>query len=209
MKISCKTTILPAIPQGETRIAIRLDDPESLTWGIYSLTFAEGESAVTIDWGDGSVETVTDTKRIVHTYPSTGTYVVRLSDTISGLACAAPATPAEFRKAYPSRIVSFVTTAQKLTQLTNYAFSYAENLTYFSCIGSGLVKLQSQVFRYCTELSGSLNLKPITSLSALTFFGCDLVTQLVFDNANYETITSLEGFATKFGASKATIRFES
>lgn len=40
---------------------------------------------VIVDWGDGAVETITNTGNVTHTYGATGTYIVRVSDDISAL----------------------------------------------------------------------------------------------------------------------------
>ena len=67
----------------ETRIKIKLDDPASLTWGMYSLTLAEGHEKAVIDWGDGTRTEVTATGAQEHTYAQPGEYEVRISDGIA------------------------------------------------------------------------------------------------------------------------------
>ena len=209
MKIICKTTLLAATAKRETRITINLDDAESLEWGISTLTFADGESGVTIDWGDGTVELISDTKEISHAYPAVGVYTVRISDQISSLGCSASTGPIEFRKIYPPFILAFESTAEKLTAISGYCFSYADHMESFNCEGSGIKELKSMAFRLCDALSGTLRLKSVDTLAPKTFYSCGSVTELVFDNANYEAISALDGFATKFGAENALIRFES
>ena len=48
MTITKKTRLLPP-PFIGTRIMIRLDDPESLTWGMKNLTLAEGREKAIIN----------------------------------------------------------------------------------------------------------------------------------------------------------------
>ena len=42
-------------------------------------------NGVMVDWGDGTVETITNTGDVTHTYDATGIYIVRVSDDISAL----------------------------------------------------------------------------------------------------------------------------
>ena len=196
------------MPGRETRITIRLDDPEMLSWGIFALGFADGESSVRINWGDGCIETVTADKRIGHTYAALGTYTVTLSDTIASLKCSTMNASDYFGSPSALRILAFSTNAAKLRLIDKWCFYRAENMTEFICADSGIQEMSTQSFYKCYALGGSLNLKPVFSLTNTTFSTCEGITEIVFDMANYETITSNPSYDVKFGAKNANIRFE-
>ena len=206
MKIICKTTLLPA-PFVGTRIRIRLDDPASLTWGIYSFVLADGESSVTIDWGDGMVQTFTETQEISHTYPAIGIYEVKISDSIAALRCSSSAADPLYYDGFAPCILSCETNAAKLIKIDRFCFMGARNMVTFNCNDSGVTELSTRCLRECESLSGSVGLKPVTSINSTTFAESPGITELVFSQANYDIISALSGFETQFGALNATISF--
>ena len=57
-------------------------------------------------------------------------------------------------------------------------------------------------------LRGSVCLQPVTSLLSSTFTNCPAVTEIVFDQANYDIISALPGYDAKFGATNAEVLFD-
>lgn len=207
MTITKKTRLLAA-PFVGTRIRIKLDDPESLAWGIYTLTLAEGREKAVIDWGDGASDMVADSSPVIHTYAKTGDYEIRISDDISGLRCSTSSSMPDFRNVYAPMIREFFTNSTLLGTLENYCFDFAINLRVVSCARSGVRKIMKSAFYECISLAGRLDFPGVEFLASGSFRNCTEITELHFDAANEATIRTLSGFDTKFGAENATVFFD-
>ena len=192
----------------ETRIRIKLDDPASLTWGMYSLTLAEGHEKAIVDWGDGTRTEVTASGSQTHDYAQPGEYEVRISDDIASIRCSGASASDPFYAIYSARIVSFTTSAAELARIPGMCFAEASNMTTFGCKGSGVATIESRAFKGCFALRGSVCLQPVTSLLSSTFTNCPAVTEIVFDQANYDIISALPGYDAKFGATNAEVLFD-
>ena len=208
MKIICKTTLLP-FPPG-TRIRIRLDDPASLTWGIFSLTLAEGHSKAVIDWGDGiTVETAE--AQLTHTYAQPGEYEVRISDDIAMLSCSGDTETSPFHVIYAPMIREFRTNATLLEKLGDLCFYEATNIGVFRCEGSALSVVGVSGFGNCPSLVGRVDLPGLVNIDVRAFVGCVNVTELHFRAADEEVIKSSfrwKKSVGKFGAPNATSFFD-
>ena len=192
----------------DTRIKIKLDDPESLTWGMYSLTLAEGHEKAVIDWGDGTRTEVTASGAQEHTYAQIGEYEVRISDDISALACSVKVITSPFHSVYAPMIREVRTTAALLAQLGAFCFGNATNLSAFTCEGSALHSLATNAFRTCTSLAGRLDFPCADNIASKAFYESPGITELHFSKANEETIRALPGYDTAFGAENADVFFD-
>ena len=96
---------------------VGFDGYESLTKSVHVATLADGSSSITLDWGDGTVETHTsDINDAVHTYASDGIYTVKLSDDVADFGWGSPGGVSTARK-NRSGVIGFESTAKKLLTL--------------------------------------------------------------------------------------------
>ena len=206
--ITKKVTLLPAPePITDTRIKVRLDDPNSLTWGLYSLTIAQDTSKAVIDWGDGISEEVTESGSRTHDYARTGVYEVRISNDISELRISAKNATSEFREIYAKAILEFRTAATQLEVLGMNCFYDAKNLSLFKCEGGAVREIRIYAFGLCTKLEGVLDLPDVVKLASTSFPDCPNITELRFSTANKATIDGLSGYGESFGAENAIVTF--
>ena len=207
MTITKKTRLLPA-PFVGTRITIKLDDPESLDWGINVLSLAGGSSFALIDWGDGTTEQTNGAISPVHTYQSCGTYEVVLSDDIETLCFTTGSSESPFRM-YGKRILAIRSRAQNLDSLSTYSLCECDNLTIFDFRHSSLKSLSPRALYKCFNIMGALYLPPsLISLGANSFGNCTGITELHFSKAQEETIKALQGYDKAFGAVNAAVYFD-
>lgn len=210
MTITKKTRLLPA-PFVGSRILIKLDDADSLTWGFTSIKLAERHEKAVVDWGDGTKEEFADCGQLTHTYPQIGGYEVRISDNLSLYRCSERSTGSVFHTVYAPMIRQVHLTSQLLEEVGNYSYMNAANLQAFRCDGSGLRILNSGAFADCISLNGRLDFPEIKDIGVNTFGRCLGVTELHFSTANEETIKALpawEESGGKFGAVNATVYFD-
>ena len=201
-----KTTRLMSVR--ETRIRIKVDDPASLTWGIRTLSLAEGHERAVIDWGDGSRTEVTADGAQEHAYAQTGEYEVRISDDLASLCFSAKAGSSVYRTVYAPMIRAFRSTATLIDQLANGEFYDAANLSAFSCAGTGVREIATRAFTGCTSLVGRLDLPGVERITGTSLSGCTGITELHFSEAHEETIKALSGYETHFGATNAEVVFD-
>ena len=109
-----KATFKVKVLQGETPpepsfvgTRITIDVPaETLRWGANSLTLDAGSSGITIDWGDGTVETFTGSvSRHVHNYERPGIHKVTISDDVRTIMLST--TAGDFKTIYAPMIKAF------------------------------------------------------------------------------------------------------
>ena len=206
--ITKKVRLIPAPePITDTRIKVRLDDPNSLTWGLYSLTITQGTSKAVIDWGDGISEEVTESGSRTHDYARTGVYVVRISNDISELRFSAKTATSEFREIYAKSILEFHTAASRLEVLGMNCFYDAENFYLFKCEGEAVREIRLNAFGLCPKLEGVLDLPNVIKLASNSFPDCPNITELRFSTANKATIEGLSGYGESFGAENAIVTF--
>ena len=205
--ITKKVRLIPA-PFVGTRIRIKLDDPESLTWGMNHLTLADGHDKAIIDWGDGRTDELAASGALTHNFASVGEYMVRVSDDIISLRCSIKSDKSAFKTIYAPMIREFRTNATHLNNILSACFYAAENLSIVSCKGSGLMTLHTLALANCPSLAGRLDLPGISYLYATTLSESLGITELHFSKANEEEITALSGFDTAFGALNAVIVFD-
>ena len=210
MNIIIKTRALSA-PFAGTRIRIRVDDPESPTWGMSDLTIAEDREKAVIDWGDAICEEIAEGGARTHTYARTGEYEVVISDDISGLRCSHLSSASVFRTVYAPMIREVCTSAARLKALENCCFIDATGLTAFTSRQAGIETLAVSAFARCPSLTGRLDLPRVVSIAANSFGGCGAIAELHFGAANEATIKASSAWETsggRFGAENAEVFFD-
>ena len=203
MTITKKTRLLAA---HDTRIKIKLDDPESLTWGMKTLTLAEGHEKALVDWGDGTRTEVTASGVQVHTYAQPGEYEVRISDDVVKVQCLVKNGQSVHQLVYAPMIREFTSNATLLENLGGDGFYKAVNLTTLQC--PGVRELGRWTLQFCTGLVGRLDFPQVSSIGEETFSGSTGITELHFSEANEAVISALPGFTSAFGAENATVFFD-
>lgn len=210
MNIIIKTRVLSA-PLAGTRIRIRIDDPESLAWGMFDLTLADGHDKAVIDWGDGTHEEFAASGKATHTYATTGEYEVRLSDDLEGIRCSYTKTSSPFRSVYAPMIRGFRTTAVRLQTFESSCFNGATNLADFSCASSNVTTLAISAFALCPSLTGRLDFPHAVSIGASAFKDSLGIAELHFGAANEAAIKALPAWTEsggRFGAENAAVFFD-
>ena len=142
--------------------------------------------AITIDWGDGSLNEYTTTGLKTHTYAAAGTYVAKLRG--------------QFASGGNIRFGSDAGNRQRLKSTSAVPYIpglLSFNSTFFGCTGlTGAI--QDDLFRYNTLVS--------TDGFAYTFYGCTGLTGAIpADLFRYNTLVSTNGFIfTFYGCSGLT-----
>lgn len=171
------------------------------------LTLHEDRERAIIDWGDGTQEEIYESDEALHTYARTGEYEVRISDEITGIRFGG-GSEGEYSTLYAPMIESFSSNARRMETLNARCFFNARNMVAFSCEGSSVNSVASRSFVNCESLIGRIDLHGVQSLAVDSFENCPGITELHFAKASEGTITALDGFGVKFGATNATIAFD-
>ena len=141
----------PAPPFVGTRLGLVVTE-DRMGYGINLAYLAGGCASATVEWGDGTSDTVTGTvHKLAHTYASPGAYEVRLSDAFERFSLAG-GTTGPFFDEYPKNLVSVTSNARNLTALLGNAFAYAPNLKTVNLTECAVEKVLSKVFGDCTGL---------------------------------------------------------
>ena len=92
-----------------------------------------------------------------------------------------------------------------VTSIGNYAFDYCSSLTSIDL--PNVTSIGSNAFDSCSSLT-SIYLPNVTSIGRNAFAHCSSLTSIHFAAKNKETIETLSGYSSKFGATNATIYFD-
>lgn len=175
-----------------TRLSVIIPD-NSRTFGIASITLADGSDSASIDWGDGSEPTVVnaDTSQLTHAYASGGRYTITLSDDVYYIAISTSRTPAVYLDTYAPMVERVISTAEKLTNIPSRAFK-------------GATQLVEARFK-------SVRTLPTPNAANAQFVGCDALLEIHFAAENENAIkatTSWTRTSGTLGATNATIYFD-
>ena len=187
---------------------------ESPTYGFYAGTLAADSGSVTVDWGDGTVETVADISRMTHTYASAGVYTVRVSDDLAMLGCSAPVGTAVQSRVYAKLLKGVVCNAAKLKVLNTGAFRQSDNLVSADFADAAIESIRSNAFNGCFALAGAVVFPSVVDIDGaagtLPFAGCTALREIHFARANEPVITALPCYADDphLGAANATVLFD-
>ena len=187
---------------------------ESPTYGFYAGALAADSGSVTVDWGDGTVETVADISRMTHTYASAGVYTVRLSDDLAMLGCSAPVGTAVQSRVYAKLLKGVVCNAAKLKALNTGAFRQSDNLVSADFADAAIESIKSNAFNGCFALAGAVVFPSAVDIDGaagtLPFAGCAALREIHFARANEPVITALPCYADDphLGAANATVLFD-
>jgi len=193
MKITKKVILLDA-PFSGTRV--RLCTAEGSTaWGIYAWTLAEGCEAVSVDWGDGTEETVAgNVSELTHDYGRAGRFAAVIGDGVSSLRLSSPSATSAFGTTYPAMVRAVASNAQLLETFDVGMLFNSVNLGSVDFRKTRIATLGANCFRGCTALSTLDGLpRSIETLGARAFYDCTGLTGRVeFPNVWRTTATAGE-----------------
>jgi len=228
---------LPVIPSGPGTFLI-VDARQNLSFGIGGGVKSTDSESVTVDWGDGERQTLTENlSKLEHVYAKPGYYLVSVSDDLMtfGVGLSSDET---FTLKYAPMVLEALSRG-KLDRFRSSSFMGAVNLTRVDMTGttagsvlaktfsgctnlaslSGLPptieRLSSSCFSNCSSLRGRVDFPSVASIlanseDARPFFGCDGITEIHFAAANEAYIKDTLAWSVdpKLGAANATIFFD-
>ena len=204
--ITKKVRLIPA-PFVGTKIKISVLD--SLKFKIRVLVLAEGHDKIAIEWGDGSTQFLNKTSTSVeHDYPSTGDYIIKLSDDVKHICIGFPNGESEYHTIYAPMVRGFSSNATQLLLIPGFGFHNCVNLQCFDVAKSGVKSILSESFKNCASLSGELFFPKVNELngdsSSMPFAGCTKITAIHFANANAAAITASTAYNADEGHTLGT-----
>jgi len=182
----------------------------------YSFNIASGSDIdLDVDWGDGTVETITTTGIKSHTYADAGTYYMHIRGSGTGLSIRQDST-SDYANAQKVKSTSAI---RGIQGIVNFRDTFRN--TAITSIPADLFRYNTLVstsgfdstFRNCSGLTGSIPadlFRYNTLVSTLgfycTFFGCSGLTGSIPDDLfRYNTLVSTYGFYyTFYGCSGLT-----
>lgn len=209
--ITRKVTLLPAPFVG---IRIDLEVGEGLVYGIRTLALADGSADVTIDWGDGTVETLAKVTAKKHTYPAPGAYTVTVSDDVKAFTISTSDTSPEFPQRYAPLVKRVTIRSDKAEVIGAFCFNGCVNMESLDLRGAHILRFLGGAARNCTSLRGRVDLPHVTEISgtgnAAPFANCAALAELHFGAANRAVIEASApyGDTPPFGAANAVIKFD-
>ena len=186
-------------------------------FGINQIHRANGHTSMTVDWGDGTVETIPDpsVENIEHEYATAGNYEVKVSDDVALLTVIGAPESVEKATLYAPLVTGFRCNAEALTFLGPLTFVGCDNLRTVDVRRSEIQRLVVP-FIDCTSLSGELYFPKVSQLIAnagrsFTFQGCTGgITKIHFPAASAETIGTCKMFTNDptLGTGTAEVVFD-
>jgi len=228
---------LPVIPSGPGTFLI-VDAWQNMSFGIGAAFLADGSESVTIDWGDGERQTLTENiVALDHVYSKPGYYLVSISDDLSSFAVGI-STIERFIAEYTPMVLEVVSrgkldrfrsrsfmgavnlrrvdlTGTEATSVLTRTFSGCTKLASISGFPPTIERLSSLCFRDCSSLRGRVDFPGVDTLVAdteeeLPFLGCNGITEIHFAAANEAEIKESLAWSVdpKLGAPNATVFFD-
>ena len=176
-----KLAAAPEPPFVGTRIAIETTD-ESPFWGFKDAARVNESVLITIDWGDGTVETFDRTLvNLTHEYAVAGHYEVRISDTVSSFTLSSLAGTCQ--TVYAPMICGVWSNAQTLQELRQFVFSKCKQMAELDLRETNIRGVPGYAFSGCTALTGLEGLPDgIREIGLSAFSGCTGLETVRFPN---------------------------
>jgi len=169
-----------------TRMGVAVADGQ--TFEIAKFQLDDTAVPLTVNWGDGSVETIARSGSLSHAYEVGGNLLVEISDNMKsfGFTCTSSSP-------FAPLMTSLHCNSPKLTALEVRAFGDCVNLRTVDVEQSGLTALRPSVFANCKELRGELRFPKVIHVyganTNLPFYGCTGgITAFHFSASAEETI---------------------
>ena len=186
---------------GKTRLYIHIDEDTPDNRLTFYVRFTSSTSNnVSLDWGDGTVETKgsTTATNYEHTYAASGDYVVKLtvnSGTISFVGTSGTDGNSIFGSRASTNIynrgrIIKAEIGGNVTSIGTYAFYQCYSLTSIT-IPSGVTSIGTYAFNTCYSLTNITIPSTVTSIGAYAFYSCYSVTSITIPS----TVTSIGNYA--------------
>lgn len=216
---------------------IWIDVPaDSPTWAIGRVALSSLCTVGTVDWGDGTVDTFTDTTAAPeHTYEKEGRYVVTLGDNYKWMRLGESGDET-FTAEHMPKVRRYFSNARRLNILSSGIFRGCVNLTeveistlkienflpyvFQDCssleslgdLPGTLKRLYFYSFKGCSKLKGRLDFPNVVYLSGAKeiFPGCPLLEEIHFAASAEQAIKLSEIYKSfpNLGAENATVYFD-
>ena len=184
---------------GKTRLYIHFSPniPENL-WNIYVRFSSSIDNNVTINWGDGVVETKgsTTVTNYAHTYTNAGDYVITLEVTSGTITLIGDS----FNSIYGPRtsdsdyykrcLIKKVEIGGGVTSIETSAFSNCYALTSIT-IPDSVTSIGQSAFSNCSALASITIPDSVTSIASYAFSNCSALTSITIP----DSVTRIESYA--------------
>lgn len=174
MQVASKMYTLEEQYHADQTVLILRPQPWLMTACIYKGTLAQGSTAVTIDWGDGEVQTLPAINNATHTYRDAKEYVVKISNDLKLFAFT------RSMAAYRYMLTEVVRIGSKVTSIDAYGFNNCKNMRG-SIILPNVTDIGGYAFGSTVGIT-SFNLPMLTHLSENAFYTHPSPTQIFVDN---------------------------
>jgi hypothetical protein len=180
---------------GKTRAKIRLTTVSGKAPTLY--LNKSDSSTLTIDWGDGTSNTYTNSGNfnVSHTYTNYGDYNITMwissgSGTYTfGNGSSTTTFIGGSTQAYRNTLLD-IFIGEDVTSISPYAFAYCYSLTSIT-IPSGVTSISPYAFAYCYSLTSITIPSGVTSIGNSAFEGCHSLTSVTIPNS----VTSIGSYA--------------
>ena len=181
---------------GKTRLYINIPRNGEKTYIRINQNIANG---VTVDWGDGVRETISESGNIefVHTYDQSGDFTILLEANqecelglgwSSNSSCIMGELSNQTR--FRSNMLKKIEIGNNVTSIASCAFYYCYSLTTIS-IPKGVTSIASRAFCYCYSLRSICIPKGVTSIASRAFCYCYSLTTISIPKG----VTSIASYA--------------
>lgn len=229
----------PVDPRVGTFLTVDVPAEGPLEFGFCNGSRPRSETKpMSVDWGDGNIESVSSLLKLVHGYEKSGTYTIYIDDNLWRFAVSENSDDSPFRTLYAPMVRKLRVNATRMTTINQYAFAGATGLadvdieeSVVSTIGayafqgclalrgfahaSAIFMLPAGVFKGCAGLSGRIDLPAVSSITedaqwSLPFVGCEALAEIHFAKANEGAVRASSAFKAdpRLGAPKATVVFD-
>lgn len=162
-----------------TKWEVNCTSTSYLKTGIYSARSRNSENPTVVDWGDGTYDVIYgNISQLVHTYASTGTRTVQVSDNISSFALSTSGTTfCQTTTSNYYNVRRILAVSPNVTSIPTYAFYYLYDLYSVVFGGNGeTISLGSYAFYYAMRsgTAGTIDLsgRRCTSIPAYFCYYC-------------------------------------
>lgn len=195
-----------------TKWEVNCTSTSYLKHGIYSATSRNSANPTVVDWGDGTYDVVYgNISQLVHTYASTGTRTVQVSDNISAFALSTSSTTfCQTTTSNYYNVRRILAVSPNVTSIPTYAFYYLYYLHSVVFGGNGeTISLGSYAFYYTfrSGTAGTIDLsgRKCTSIPTYFCYYCYYLKTFLWPSG----VTSIGGSAFRYcwyySASSSTI----
>ena len=209
-KIRALATVIPSnLPNdGKTRVGICIPDNVQTHGRTVTLMLYQSSSttSTTVNWGDNSAEVVTTgsgRKTLTHTYSSSGNYIYSIDVTAGSIYFGGGNSYTIYgayqgnTTAYARQYIQWVVLGSGVTKLDSYSFYYCTSLKEIKfSTDSGFTTLGQYSLAYCYKLTSVVIPNSVTTLSTYVFSYCTSLKRLVLPTNT--TLKAISNYTTQY-----------